>query len=93
MLDLLLANKRPTALCACTTGAVAGGNLRALAWAVANGFPLDRFVCHSAELNGNLELLKWAVSKERVPARPRSHMFKYIEIAKNCNRIFVIAQK
>jgi len=70
VLDVLLANKRPTALYACTTGAVAGGNLRALAWAVANGFPLDRFVCHSAEMNGNFEMLEWAVSK----GCPRDHV-------------------
>ena len=69
VLDLLLANKRPTALYKCTAGAVAGGNLGALAWAVANGFPLDRFVCHMAELNGNSEMLAWAVNN----GCPREH--------------------
>lgn len=62
VLDRLLANKRPLALYACTTGAVAGGELRALSWAVSNGFPLDRFVCHSAAKTGNLRMFKWAVS-------------------------------
>ena len=62
VLDQLLANKRPVALYACTTGAVHGENLRALSWAVSNGFPLDRFVCHSAATTGNLCILKWAVN-------------------------------
>lgn len=60
-LDQLLANKRPTALYTCTAGAVAGGNLQTLSWAVANGFPLDRFVCHRAASAGNLGMLKWAL--------------------------------
>jgi len=63
VLDQLLANKRPTALYTCTAGAVAGGNLTALVWAVVKGFPLDRFVCHSAARAGNLEMLEWALSK------------------------------
>lgn len=60
VLDLLLANKRPTALYACTSGAVAGGNLQTLSWAVSNGFPLDNFVCYGAASSGNLPMLKWA---------------------------------
>ena len=62
VLDLLIANKRPTELYACTYGAVAGGNLKTLSWAVSNGFPLDNFVCHHAASSGNLPMLKWALS-------------------------------
>lgn len=61
VLDLLIVNKRPTALYACTSGAVAGANLQSLSWAVSNGFPLDNFVCHGAASSGNLPLLKWAL--------------------------------
>lgn len=63
VLNHLLDNKRPRALYVCASGAVAGGNLRALKWAVANGFPLDRFVCHAAASAGNVSLLKNAVSQ------------------------------
>lgn len=63
VLNHLLDNKRPRALYACASGAAAGGNLRALKWAVANGFPLDRFVCHAAASAGNLSLLQYAVSQ------------------------------
>lgn len=62
VLERLLANKRPRALYTCAAGAVAGGNLETLSWAVANLFPLDRFVCHAAASAGNLKMLKWAVS-------------------------------
>lgn len=62
VLDRLLANRRPLALFVCASGAVAGGSTRALSWAVSNGFPLDRFVCHSASRKGGLEMLVWAVS-------------------------------
>ena len=62
VLSLLIDNKRPAALYACTSGAVAGGSLPTLSWAVANGFPLDRFVCHHAASAGNLGMLKWAVN-------------------------------
>ena len=61
VLERLLANERPLALYTCTAGAVAGGHLVALMWAVLNGFLLDRFVCHSAARAGNLQVLKWAV--------------------------------
>lgn len=61
VLERLLANKRPLSLFTCTAGAVAGGHLAALMWAVLNGFLLDRFVCHSAARAGHLSLLKWAV--------------------------------
>lgn len=63
VLEHLLSNKRPRALYACASGAAAGGNLSALKWAVANGFPLDRFVCHAAASAGNLALLEYAVSQ------------------------------
>lgn len=69
VLERLLANKRPLASYTCTAGAVAGGHVSAVMWAVLNGFLLDRFVCHSAASAGNLCLLRWAV-RNRCPWDP-----------------------
>lgn len=69
VLERLLANKRPLARYTCTAGAVAGGHVSALKWAVLNGFLLDRFVCHSAASAGNLSMLSWAV-RNRCPWDP-----------------------
>lgn len=61
VLDRLLQNKRPMDMYVCAAGAVAGENTRTLSWAVDNGFPLDRFVCHRAAAKGNVALLRRAL--------------------------------
>lgn len=63
VLDRLVSNARPKGLYVCTTGAVAGGQLSALQWAYYKGYPLDRFVCHTAAISGNLPMISWSVRK------------------------------
>lgn len=64
VLDFMLTNNMsPSALYTTAHGAMTGQSLQSLAWTVANGFPLDRFVCHGAAAAGNLEMLASAVIK------------------------------